>query len=584
MTILSAASVGASLASPRIGNPNFGDRQPVGSHTNMAHLGTTGNGSNAASYLVKHTIAVATKTISLVYSNTVQDAANGPNAITIKAALRRSDTAMVPLTFKGQESFTLQPGCDVETDPVSCPVAAGDYVQSITYVSVAAAGLWPLNVQISRTFNQEGYIAGSDRTRDYGANGDWDMSTNRSAFAPTLVLGSTASTAATIGVEGDSITVGQNDVTLLGHWERGLAGVYSHALIGNGGQTSSNSARFYQAVRRLRWLAGCTHTICAYGANDVAGGASAATTAASLLLFWQSRASLGGRVYQATIPPNTTSSDSWATAGGQTVKSFEAVSSPRLASSAHRSAPRRLHPPGATAQGASTPHARAAYRHARRPRHLRTTPLTRHPSPTSPPADRPATRAASTHPSRSASRRSSPSSAPSPTRPKAAASAPSAIMAWRSGLRVAELCALDETDLDRRDYAITVRSGKGGKRRVSAMDDWGWDQLAPWLDERRQYPIGALFPVLHGPTAGRPLATTIVRAAFRKTTARSGLRVRIHPHALRHAHAVELWREGVDIYTISRQLGHANVAITAHYLQSLAPLELLEPIGKRARP
>jgi integrase len=159
-----------------------------------------------------------------------------------------------------------------------------------------------------------------------------------------------------------------------------------------------------------------------------------------------------------------------------------------------------------------------------------------------------------------------------------------AIVGWRTGLRVAELCGLEEFDLDRRDYAVTVRSGKGGKRRVSAMDDWGWDQLQPWLAERAEYPIGALFPVLHGPTAGRPLATTLVRGAFRKTTARSGLRLRVNPHSLRHAHAVELWREGVDIYAISRQLGHANVAITAHYLQSLAPLELLEPIGKRRPP
>jgi hypothetical protein len=80
-----------------------------------------------------------------------------------------------------------------------------------------------------------------------------------------------------------------------------------------------------------------------------------------------------------------------------------------------------------------------------------------------------------------------------------------AIVAWRSGLRVAELCALEESDLDRRDYAITVRSGKGGKRRVSAMDDWGWDQLQPWLAERREYPIGALFPVLTRPDR-RPAA------------------------------------------------------------------------------
>jgi integrase/recombinase XerD len=158
------------------------------------------------------------------------------------------------------------------------------------------------------------------------------------------------------------------------------------------------------------------------------------------------------------------------------------------------------------------------------------------------------------------------------------------IVGWRSGLRVAELCALEERDLNRRDFAVVVRHGKGDKRRISGMDEWGWEQLAPWLDERREYPVGALFPVLNGPTAGRPLATTIVRSAFRRTTVAAGLRVRLHAHSLRHAHAVEPWREKVDLYTISRQLGHANIAITAHYLASLAPFEILEPIGRRHAP
>jgi integrase len=158
------------------------------------------------------------------------------------------------------------------------------------------------------------------------------------------------------------------------------------------------------------------------------------------------------------------------------------------------------------------------------------------------------------------------------------------IVGWRSGLRAAELSQLEERDLNPRDYAITVRRGKGGKRRVSAMDEWGWTELAPWLEERRSYPLGALFCVLQGPTAGAPLSTSQIRRAFRLNTAAAGLRLRIHPHGLRHAHAVELWREGVDIYTISKQLGHANVAITAHYLQGIAPYELLEPIGRRRAP
>lgn len=158
------------------------------------------------------------------------------------------------------------------------------------------------------------------------------------------------------------------------------------------------------------------------------------------------------------------------------------------------------------------------------------------------------------------------------------------IVGWRSGLRIAELCALEERDLNRRDFAIVVRHGKGNKRRVSGMDEWGWEQLDPWLQERREYPVGALFPVLAGPTAGRPLATTMVRGQFRKTTAAAGLRVRLHAHSLRHAHAVELWREKVDLYTIQRQLGHANPAVTANYLASLAPFEILEPIGRRRAP
>src|SRR4051812_43795937 len=31
----------------------------------------------------------------------------------------------------------------------------------------------------------------------------------------------------------------------------------------------------------------------------------------------------------------------------------------------------------------------------------------------------------------------------------------------------------------------------------------GWDQLGPWLEIRRELPIGALLCVIHGPTVGR---------------------------------------------------------------------------------
>src|SRR3954452_13243006 len=52
---------------------------------------------------------------------------------------------------------------------------------------------------------------------------------------------------------------------------------------------------------------------------------------------------------------------------------------------------------------------------------------------------------------------------------------------WRAGLRTQEALDLNELDLDRRRGSILVRRGKGGRRREVGMDDWGFEQLEPWL-------------------------------------------------------------------------------------------------------
>jgi len=114
--------------------------------------------------------------------------------------------------------------------------------------------------------------------------------------------------------------------------------------------------------------------------------------------------------------------------------------------------------------------------------------------------------------------------------------------------------------------SLLVREGKGGKRREVGMDQWGWDQLRAWLEIRAALPVGALFCVVHGPTCGRRWSAAAVRAQLRRVAARSGVRRRFAPHQLRHAHAVEMAREGVPLVVIQRQLGHANLGITSIYL------------------
>ena len=77
------------------------------------------------------------------------------------------------------------------------------------------------------------------------------------------------------------------------------------------------------------------------------------------------------------------------------------------------------------------------------------------------------------------------------------------------------------------------------------MDAWAWsDHLAPWLAARVELPIGALFCVIDGPTRGRPWSATAARGELRRYAAAAGVRRRFARHQLRHAHAVELAREG----------------------------------------
>jgi len=130
------------------------------------------------------------------------------------------------------------------------------------------------------------------------------------------------------------------------------------------------------------------------------------------------------------------------------------------------------------------------------------------------------------------------------------------VVLWRAGLRVSEALALAESDLDRVRGAIQVRHGKGGRRREVGMDRWAWEALDPWLTLRAGLPIGALFCVLRGPTRGRPCSAAGVRVQLRNAAIAAGVRRRLAPHQLRHAHAVEMSREGVPLVVIQRQLGH----------------------------
>ena len=155
---------------------------------------------------------------------------------------------------------------------------------------------------------------------------------------------------------------------------------------------------------------------------------------------------------------------------------------------------------------------------------------------------------------------------------------------WRAGLRIQEAHSLAEADLDHRRGALLVRNGKGGRRREVGMDEWAWEELRPWLELRVKLPVGPLFCVITGPTRGRHWGSAAARAELRRTAVAAGVRRRFAPHQLRHAHAVELAREGVPLIVIQRQLGHSNLGITSIYLQGIDNAEIIETVHARRAP
>jgi site-specific recombinase XerD len=158
------------------------------------------------------------------------------------------------------------------------------------------------------------------------------------------------------------------------------------------------------------------------------------------------------------------------------------------------------------------------------------------------------------------------------------------VIMWRAGLRIQEALTLTEGDLDPRRGSLLVRRGKGGRRREVGMDAWGWEQLQPWLEMRRELRVGPLLCVINGATRGRHWLAAAARAELRRTAAAARVRRRFAPHQLRHAHAVEMAREGVPLIVIQRQLGHSNLGVTSVYLQASTPgksSKLCTPGGRR---
>jgi integrase/recombinase XerD len=147
---------------------------------------------------------------------------------------------------------------------------------------------------------------------------------------------------------------------------------------------------------------------------------------------------------------------------------------------------------------------------------------------------------------------------------------------YSTGLRRAEVAALDLNDVDLTEGLVHVRRGKGGKPRLVPLGESAGEDLRRYLTKGRQEMAeghrmprtSALFVGAGGPgrrNQGGRLQPDGVSLLVRRTCAKAGLPRPVMAHALRHAFATHLLRAGADVRHVQRLLGHSSVVTTETY-------------------
>jgi integrase/recombinase XerC len=136
---------------------------------------------------------------------------------------------------------------------------------------------------------------------------------------------------------------------------------------------------------------------------------------------------------------------------------------------------------------------------------------------------------------------------------------------YSSGLRLAELVALDADDgrLDLRQAEVTV-TGKGRKTRTVPVGSRAREALRDWLKARALLAAPSERALFVG-ARGRRIAPGTVQTRLRAWARRQGLGAAVHPHMLRHSFASHVLQSSQDLRAVQEMLGHASISTTQVY-------------------
>ncbi len=134
---------------------------------------------------------------------------------------------------------------------------------------------------------------------------------------------------------------------------------------------------------------------------------------------------------------------------------------------------------------------------------------------------------------------------------------------YSSGLRLAELVALNLDDIDLRAAVVRVL-GKGRKERQVPVGRAAIEAVQAWLPDRCALARDAERAVFLN-RDGRRLGARTVELRIAHHARARGLGRHVHPHMLRHSFATHLLESSADLRAVQELLGHANLSTTQVY-------------------
>lgn len=151
-----------------------------------------------------------------------------------------------------------------------------------------------------------------------------------------------------------------------------------------------------------------------------------------------------------------------------------------------------------------------------------------------------------------------------------------------TGSRGASVATLTWGDVDFEHGALTLRSRKGGVRRVKEIPFPLYPALRDLLAFELLRLAKAPIPesnIFKGPS-GHPVTAQDIATAGSQLIKKAGLSGKVVLYGLRHAIATEMCEAGIPLEIIRQAMGHSSITQTSHYASGISSKSVSEALEK----